>query len=58
MKLKIYYDLHAECSRFEPAMHDADVVILAGDIDLKSRGVRWANKTFHTGFSPDLIIDL
>lgn len=40
MKLKIDSDLHAEFSRFEPALHDADVVILAGYIDLKSRGVR------------------
>lgn len=57
MKLKIYSDLHAEFSRFEPAMHDAELVILAGDVDLKSRGVRWPNETFHTGFAPDLIID-
>lgn len=40
MKLKIYSDLHAKFSRFEPTMNDADVVILAGYIDLKSRGVR------------------
>jgi predicted phosphodiesterase len=46
MKLQIYSDLHNEFSRFEPAMSDADVVILAGDIDLKSRGVKWANETF------------
>ena len=38
-------------------MHDAELVILAGDIDLESHGVRWANETFHTGFAPDLIID-
>jgi len=46
MKLQIYSDLHNEFSRFEPATNYADVVILAGDIDLKSRGVKWANEVF------------
>jgi predicted phosphodiesterase len=46
MKLQIYSDLHNEFSRFDPVPSDADVVILAGDIDLKSRGVKWANETF------------
>jgi predicted phosphodiesterase len=46
MKLQIYSDLHNEFSRFEPTTSDADVVILAGDIDLKSRGVKWANDVF------------
>lgn len=46
MKLQIYSDLHNEFSRFEPPTSDADVVILAGDIDIKSRGVSWANGTF------------
>jgi predicted phosphodiesterase len=46
MKLQIYSDLHNEFSRFEPIKSDADVVILAGDIDLKSRGVKWANEVF------------
>ena len=46
MKLQIYSDLHNEFASFEPAPSDADVVILAGDIDLKSRGVKWANEAF------------
>lgn len=46
MKLRIYSDLHNEFSRFDPPSSDPDVVILAGDIDKKSRGVRWANDTF------------
>jgi predicted phosphodiesterase len=46
MKLQIYSDLHLGFARFEPAPSDADVVILAGDIDIKSRGVSWANDTF------------
>lgn len=46
MRLQIYSDLHSELARFDSAPSDADVVILAGDIDLKSRGVKWANETF------------
>jgi len=46
MKLQIYSDLHHEFARFDPAPSDANVVILAGDIDLKSRGVKWANEKF------------
>ena len=46
MKIQIYSDLHLEFARFDPVPIDADVVILAGDIDIKSRGVSWANDTF------------
>ena len=46
MKLQIYSDLHREFARFEPVLSDTDVVILAGDIDIKSRGVKWANEVF------------
>lgn len=46
MKLQIYSDLHLEFARFDPAPSDADVVILAGDIDIKSRGVKWASEVF------------
>ncbi|RON55930.1 metallophosphoesterase [Pseudomonas frederiksbergensis] len=46
MKLQIYSDLHLEFARFDPTPSAADVVILAGDIDLKSRGVKWANEAF------------
>ena len=48
MKLQIYSDLHREFAQFDPAPSDADVIILAGDIDLRSRGVKWANETFKT----------
>jgi predicted phosphodiesterase len=46
MKLQIYSDLHNEFSKFDPGPSGADVVILAGDIDLKTRGVKWANEVF------------
>jgi len=46
MKLRIYSDLHNEFAPFELGSSDADVVILAGDIDVKTRGVQWANEVF------------
>ncbi len=46
MRIHLLSDLHNEFSRFEPEVLDADVVVLAGDIDLKARGVAWAEKTF------------
>ncbi|WP_338920307.1 metallophosphoesterase family protein [Pseudomonas silesiensis] len=46
MKIQIYSDLHLGFAPFDPAPSHADVVILAGDIDIKSRGVNWANDTF------------
>ena len=48
MRIRIYSDLHAEFHRFDPPTLDAGVelVILAGDINKKARGVQWANETF------------
>lgn len=48
MKILIYSDLHNEFVPFEPPAIDVDVVILAGDISTKDRGVRWANEVFAT----------
>lgn len=39
-------DLHNEFSPFEPTPGDCDLVILAGDIDVRARGVKWANEAF------------
>lgn len=47
MRIHLLSDLHLEFQDFSPATHDADVVVLAGDIDLLARGVEWANKNFH-----------
>jgi predicted phosphodiesterase len=47
MRIHLLSDLHLEFQDFSPATHDADVVVLAGDIDLLARGVVWANKNFH-----------
>jgi predicted phosphodiesterase len=48
MKLRIYSDLHNEFHLFDPPPLNpsVDLVILAGDIDKKARGVKWANETF------------
>ena len=46
MKLHILSDLHLEHAPFTPPKTDADVVILAGDIDIGSRGIFWASKQF------------
>jgi predicted phosphodiesterase len=46
MKLLVLSDLHLE---FEPICipdTDADVIILAGDINLKTRGIEWAIEAF------------
>lgn len=46
MKLQIYSDVHNEFGRFTPPDVDADVTILAGDIDTEADGVAWAKETF------------
>ncbi|WP_237045297.1 metallophosphoesterase [Aquipseudomonas alcaligenes] len=46
MRIHLLSDLHNEFSSFVPVPLDCDLVILAGDIDLKSRGVEWAKQAF------------
>lgn len=53
MRLLIYSDLHLDQRGFKPLLADgtradvnADVVVLAGDIDEGTRGFRWARETF------------
>ena len=46
MRIHLLSDLHNEFDLFEPEVSDADVVILAGDINVKTRGVEWAKNTF------------
>lgn len=48
MKLLVLSDLHLEFESICMPDTDADVVVLAGDINLKTRGVEWAIKTFPT----------
>ncbi len=42
MRLHILSDLHLERRPFEAAEVEADVIVLAGDIDRGTRGVEWA----------------
>ena len=50
MKIQLLSDLHLEHSHrhppFVPPATDADVVVLAGDIDNGTRAIDWAEKTF------------
>jgi predicted phosphodiesterase len=46
MKVLVYSDLHLEFREFKPPSTDADLVVLAGDISVRSKGVAWANETF------------
>lgn len=46
MKFHILSDLHNEFAPFQAPVTDADVVVLAGDIDVKGRAVDWALTTF------------
>jgi Icc-related predicted phosphoesterase len=53
VKLLIYSDLHLDANHFSPILEDgtrvdanADVVVLAGDINEGTRGMRWARECF------------
>jgi predicted phosphodiesterase len=46
MRLRIFSDLHLEFAPFQPSDRGVDVVVLAGDIHLETRGVGWAAETF------------
>lgn len=48
MKLLVLSDLHVEFAPFEPSPEalTADVVVLAGDIDVRTRGIAWARQRF------------
>lgn len=46
MKLHVLSDLHIEFEDFRPPAVDADLVILAGDIHVKDRGLAWARAVF------------
>ncbi|MGK9066607.1 metallophosphoesterase [Stutzerimonas chloritidismutans] len=46
MRIHLLSDLHNEFEQFVPQVSDVDVVILAGDIDVRLRGVEWARQAF------------
>lgn len=48
MKIHVLSDLHCEFEPYTPSLaaYEADIVVLAGDIDIKARGVAWARSAF------------
>jgi len=46
MKLYVLSDVHVEFEPFDPPEVDADIVILAGDIHVKTKGLIWAKENF------------
>lgn len=46
MKIHILSDLHIEYSAYEPHAVEADVIVLAGDICLGTRGIAWARQAW------------
>ncbi len=72
MKIHVLSDLHIEFGPFKYESTDADVVVLAGDIGAKKRGLQWilesvtdkpvlyilGNHEFYNGAYPKLIVEL
>lgn len=46
LRIHILSDVHNEFTPFVPSIRDVDVVILAGDIGLGTKGIEWAKETF------------
>jgi predicted phosphodiesterase len=46
VRIHVLSDLHLEVAPFDPPAVDADVVVLAGDIDNGAAGIEWARRAF------------
>jgi predicted phosphodiesterase len=46
MRIRVLSDIHQEVWPFDPPRADADVLVLAGDIDNGAAGIEWAKRTF------------
>lgn len=46
MKIQILSDLHCEFENFVPTHTDADIVIIAGDLNTGTRGIKWIRNYF------------
>ena len=46
MRIRVFSDLHLEFAPFDPPPAEADIVVLAGDIDNGATGIEWAKDTF------------
>lgn len=47
MRIRVFSDLHREMEPFDPDSIDCDAIVLAGDIDVKGRGLEWAKTAFN-----------
>lgn len=47
MKIQIISDLHQEFGKTNIAFDNADVVVLAGDINIGTKGIEWIKETIH-----------
>lgn len=58
MKIRVLSDIHLEFASWYPPEVEADVTVLAGDIQTKGRGIEWAKIFFpETPVIPDLSED-
>jgi predicted phosphodiesterase len=46
MRIRVLSDLHLEFKNWNPPRVDADVIVLAGDIHVGTKGVEWARRSF------------
>lgn len=46
VRIRVLSDLHLEFRDYSPLEVDCDVVVLAGDVHIKARGVEWASQAF------------
>ena len=46
MRIRVFSDLHLEVSPWIPREVNADVIVMAGDIHTKERGIEWALSEF------------
>ena len=46
MRIQIFSDIHNEFETYVPKQAETDIVVLAGDIHTKNRGIAWASEKF------------
>lgn len=46
MKIQLLSDIHVEIFDYQPERQDVDIVVLAGDIHVKTHGIQWAAEQF------------
>ncbi len=46
MRIRVFSDIHLEFADWEPPAADADVVVIAGDLHPKRKGLAWISRHF------------